>query len=286
MTLQCIIVFARKTEFEIKGKLDCKHRDFHPQYQTYTFIASYAYTCKFPMSISHYYQHKQYCVHVDYVYIGKSCPIEMRIYEGLNSWHKIPKVTLTCDSTIANSFCVWGSNAGIYIEYTAYRSSNSFITLKIVPGEKPRTTTSFTPNDEDSTSLESIDMSSIIIILTLVFSGVFVFVALCYCCCCRKTASERMASNGSRPQNYRPQTSRPVFSDATSPQQQSILPPRGPNTNPNPYDQGPPDYMTTTSLPLVQPSAPPLESHQEFRDPMICDPPPSYDSVVNDTGRI
>ena len=116
-------------------------------------------------------------------------------------------------------------------------------------------TTSFTPyNDEDSLSLESIDMSNVIIILTLVFSGVFVFVALIWYCCCRKTASERTASSGSRPQNYRPQTSRPIFSDATSPQQQSIIPPRGPNTNPNLYDQGPPDYMTTTSLPLVQPS--------------------------------
>ena len=46
--------------------------------------------------------------------------------------------TLTCDSTIADSFCVWGNNAGIYIEYTAYRSSSSSIILKIVPGEKPR----------------------------------------------------------------------------------------------------------------------------------------------------
>lgn len=284
MSLQCIriIVLARKTEYEIKGKMDCKHRDFSPQTRTYAFIASYGYTCKFPMSISHYYQHKQYCIHVDYVFIENSCPVEMRIYEGLNSWHKIPKVTLTCDSTIADSFCVWGNNAGIYIEYTAYRSSSSTIILKIVPGEKPRTTTTFTPyNDEDS----SIDMSSVIIILTLVFSGIFVLGALCYCCC-RKTASERTASSGSRPQNYRPQTSRPIFSDATSPQQQSIIPPRGPNTNPNPYDQGPPDYMTTTSLPLVQPSAPPLESHQEFRDPMICEPPPSYDSVVNNTERI
>jgi len=47
------------------------------------------------MSASHYYmlyQHRQYCIHVDYVFIEKSCPVEMRIYEGLNSWHKIPKV--------------------------------------------------------------------------------------------------------------------------------------------------------------------------------------------------
>jgi hypothetical protein len=29
---------------------------------------------------------------VDYVFIEKGCPVEMRIYEGLNSWHKIPKV--------------------------------------------------------------------------------------------------------------------------------------------------------------------------------------------------
>jgi hypothetical protein len=29
---------------------------------------------------------------LDYVFIEKGCPVEMRIYEGLNSWHKIPKV--------------------------------------------------------------------------------------------------------------------------------------------------------------------------------------------------
>lgn len=271
LIIQFVDAFSMQHKVYINSDLEClkDHNFFHPS-EEYIFSSNYHFTCKFPVSTINL--NKQYCVYIDEVYIDR-CMAEMRIYEGLNLLHKTPKVTLTCDETVKTPFCVWGSKNGIFIEYKSFRKSGSTITIRFEESEIPKTTTSFTPNDEEASFKTETDITTIMIILVLMIAGLFFFGLLCYCCCCRFSGNEGTLVR--QPQNYRQPEPVPLFSDPVY--EQSLIPPRGHDYNyRNSYDLGPPDYNTSTSLPLVEPSAPPMES----QDPMLLEPPPSYDSVI------
>lgn len=261
VTLYLVVVFCTVMTWEadadvyIESKKDCKRMDFVPRSRSYHFNAQKRLECEVPISIPSVYGQYQYCVTVENVVIHGHCPVELRIYEGLTSYRKSPKVTLTCDGTsITSPLCVSGVGNGLFIMYQVFSAPlGSDITLHFTYGDIPKTTTVFTHYDDDSYGSDG----SISMFVPLLAIVVVMILCLCvYYCCCKKPTRGEVISEAENRQT--------AFSDLNRQElEQNPTIPSAPA-----YNDPPPAY--DNFAPLVEPTAPPMTSED----------PPSYESVI------